>query len=83
MGPSRERPPAQRGSGVGAEAVALLQRLIHFNTVNPPGNEAEAQQFLAGLLDEAGWECELLAQLPERPNLVARLRGEARARAWP
>ena len=55
----------------------LLQRLIRFNTVNPPGDEEEAQQFLRGLLEGAGFECELLAAVPRRPNLVARLRGPA------
>jgi acetylornithine deacetylase/succinyl-diaminopimelate desuccinylase-like protein len=63
-------------AGLGPEAVALLQRLIQFNTVNPPGNEREAQLHLQGLLDAAGWETELLAAEPERPNLVARLRGD-------
>ena len=29
--------------GLGREAVELLQRLIRFNTVNPPGNEEQAQ----------------------------------------
>jgi acetylornithine deacetylase/succinyl-diaminopimelate desuccinylase-like protein len=58
------------------KAPELLQRLIRFNTVNPPGNEGEALAFLRGLLDEAGWETELLAKVPERPNLVARLCGE-------
>ena len=29
----------------------LLQRLIRFNTVNPPGNEQAAQEFLKGLLE--------------------------------
>jgi acetylornithine deacetylase/succinyl-diaminopimelate desuccinylase-like protein len=62
---------------LGAEAVELLQRLIRFNTVNPPGNEAEAQEFLRDLLTEAGWECEFLSAEECRPNLVARLRGEA------
>jgi acetylornithine deacetylase/succinyl-diaminopimelate desuccinylase-like protein len=58
-----------------AGAVALLQRLIRFNTVNPPGAEREAQEWLAGLLEEAGFECDLPARDPDRPNLVARLRG--------
>jgi acetylornithine deacetylase/succinyl-diaminopimelate desuccinylase-like protein len=62
-------------TGPGAEAVELLQKLIRFNTVNPPGNEGEAQEFLMGLLSGAGWDCELLAMEPDRPNLVARLRG--------
>jgi acetylornithine deacetylase/succinyl-diaminopimelate desuccinylase-like protein len=53
----------------------LLQRLIRFNTVNPPGAEERAQRHLADLLSGAGFECELLAAVEGRPNLVARLRG--------
>ncbi len=59
------------------ESVQLLQRLIAFNTVNPPGNELPAQRHLHALLADAGFECELLGAVPERPNLVARLRGAA------
>ncbi len=64
-----------RTAAVGSSAVELLRRLIRFNTVNPPGNEGEAQQFLFDALSAAGWECAILAKKPERPNLVARLRG--------
>ncbi|MGI8675246.1 MAG: M20/M25/M40 family metallo-hydrolase [Thermoleophilaceae bacterium] len=53
----------------------LLQQLIRFDTVNPPGNEQAAQEHLKGLLDGAGFECELLSAVEGRPNLVARLRG--------
>ncbi len=60
--------------GPGAEAEQLLARLIRFNTVNPPGNERAAQEYLAAHLEHAGFECELLGAEPERPNLVARLR---------
>jgi acetylornithine deacetylase/succinyl-diaminopimelate desuccinylase-like protein len=60
-----------------AEAEELLARLIQFNTVNPPGNELAAQEYLAGHLSAAGFECELLGAVPERPNLVARLRGKS------
>jgi acetylornithine deacetylase/succinyl-diaminopimelate desuccinylase-like protein len=63
--------------GLGSDAVELLQRLIRFNTVNPPGNEEEAQLYLLGLLTDAGWDCELLSAEEGRPNLVARLRGKA------
>ncbi|MEA2331348.1 MAG: hypothetical protein QOH58_1486 [Thermoleophilaceae bacterium] len=55
----------------------LLQRLIRFDTVNPPGNEAAAQEWLRALLEAAGFECELLAAVEGRPNLVARLRGRS------
>src|SRR6202142_3182193 len=60
-----------------SEAVELLQRLIRFDTVNPPGNERVAQEHLAGVLSAAGLQCELLGRTPERPNLVARIDGEA------
>jgi acetylornithine deacetylase/succinyl-diaminopimelate desuccinylase-like protein len=53
----------------------LLQRLIRFDTTNPPGNEAECVEFVRGLLDDAGCETELYAKDPARPNLVSRLRG--------
>jgi acetylornithine deacetylase/succinyl-diaminopimelate desuccinylase-like protein len=52
----------------------LLQRLIRFNTVNPPGNEGPAQEFLKDRLEAAGFHCELLSAVPGRPNLVARMR---------
>jgi acetylornithine deacetylase/succinyl-diaminopimelate desuccinylase-like protein len=55
-------------------ATELLQRLIRFNTVNPPGNEGEIQDHLRGLLEGAGFDCELLAAREDRPNIVARLR---------
>ncbi len=60
-----------------AAATELLQRLIRFDTVNPPGNERPAQEHLAALLLDAGFEVELLGRTDERPNLVARLRGAA------
>jgi acetylornithine deacetylase/succinyl-diaminopimelate desuccinylase-like protein len=58
-----------------SEAEDLLRGLIRFDTVNPPGNERPAQEHLAAHLSAAGFECELLGAEPERPNLVARLRG--------
>jgi acetylornithine deacetylase/succinyl-diaminopimelate desuccinylase-like protein len=54
-------------------SVELLQRLVRFDTVNPPGNEGPAQEWLRGLLEPAGFEVELLEGVPGRPNLVARL----------
>jgi acetylornithine deacetylase/succinyl-diaminopimelate desuccinylase-like protein len=59
------------------ETTELLQRLIRCNTVNPPGNERVLQEGLAADLRHAGFEVELLGAEPERPNLVARLRGRA------
>jgi acetylornithine deacetylase/succinyl-diaminopimelate desuccinylase-like protein len=64
---------------VAAEAQELLRELIRFNTVNPPGNERPAQEYLGEHLRAAGFQCELLGAEPERPNLVARLRGDGHA----
>jgi acetylornithine deacetylase/succinyl-diaminopimelate desuccinylase-like protein len=58
-----------------ARAVALLQQLIRHRTVNPPGDERVLQEELAGQFAEAGFEVTLVGRTPERPNLVARLRG--------
>jgi acetylornithine deacetylase/succinyl-diaminopimelate desuccinylase-like protein len=57
------------------ETTELLQLLVRTNTVNPPGNERPAQERLAKLLADAGFDVELLGRTDERPNLVARLRG--------
>jgi acetylornithine deacetylase/succinyl-diaminopimelate desuccinylase-like protein len=58
-------------------AVALLQQLIRHRTVNPPGDERPLQEELAAELRLAGFEVTLVGATPERPNLVARLRGHA------
>jgi acetylornithine deacetylase/succinyl-diaminopimelate desuccinylase-like protein len=58
-----------------ADPIEILRRLIRFDTVNPPGNEGEAIEYLRGLLEPAGWDCRVLAEIPERPNLIARLTG--------
>src|SRR4029079_5950327 len=57
------------------EATELLQALLRIDTVNPPGNETVAAETLRAYLAGNGIESELLAQTPERANLVARLPG--------
>ena len=58
------------------ETADVLARLIRFNTVNPPGNERECQEWIAEYLRRAGLEVELLGAEADRPNLVARLKSE-------
>jgi acetylornithine deacetylase/succinyl-diaminopimelate desuccinylase-like protein len=57
------------------EATELLSGLLRLDTVNPPGNETKAADLLREYLEEAGIECELIARVPHRANLIARLRG--------
>jgi len=53
----------------------LLQKLIHFDTTNPPGNEADCIGYIDSLLKNAGIRTTILAEDPARPNLIARLSG--------
>jgi acetylornithine deacetylase/succinyl-diaminopimelate desuccinylase-like protein len=59
------------------ETTELLQRLVQFDTVNPPGNERPAIQYLERYLGAAGFTTEVLAASDERANLVADLDGES------
>jgi acetylornithine deacetylase/succinyl-diaminopimelate desuccinylase-like protein len=52
-----------------------LQRLLRFDTTNPPGNESDCIAWIAGLLEELAIEVRTVAKTPERPNLIARLAG--------
>ena len=64
------------------ETTDILRELVRFNTVNPPGNERPAIEFLAEYLRHAGFQTELLAADEARPNLVADLTAD-RAGAEP
>jgi len=57
------------------EVTGLLQSLLRLNTVNPPGNETQAAELLRDYLAQNGVEAELYARVPERANLVARIKG--------
>src|SRR5947209_11281481 len=63
------------------ETTAVLQRLVRFNTVNPPGNERPAIEYLAAYLESAGFDVEVLGAQEDRPNVVATLGGGARGPA--
>ena len=60
------------------DPVQLLRELIRFDTSNPPGNERACLEFVAETLAGAGIDCRFVAKEPERPNLVARVPGEAK-----
>ena len=62
-----------------SDPVELLRQLIRFDTTNPPGAERACIAHLESLAREAGLETRILASDDERPNLVARLRGEGSA----
>ena len=59
--------------------VEILQKLIRFDTSNPPGNEGECIAFIDQLLTQAGIKTRLLARSDARPNLIARIAGQGNA----
>ncbi len=67
---------AQINGKLSENPARLLQKLIRFNTTNPPGNETDCIKFIYSLLKEAGLEPVMLGKVPERQNLVVRLPGK-------
>lgn len=57
----------------------LLQNLIRFDTTNPPGNEIACVTYIRDLCESLGIETQLYAKDPNRPNLVARIKGNGSA----
>jgi acetylornithine deacetylase/succinyl-diaminopimelate desuccinylase-like protein len=61
--------------GWAKDPIDVLQKLIQFDTTNPPGKERECIEWIDRLLMNAGYETEQYAAVEERPNLIARLEG--------
>ena len=55
------------------DAVEITRHLIRFDTINLPGNERPALEWLAGLLEPAGFQIAWQPLGEGRANLVARL----------
>ncbi|MCS7283232.1 MAG: M20/M25/M40 family metallo-hydrolase [Anaerolineae bacterium] len=62
-----------------AETLRHLQALIRIPTVNPPGNEKPAAEYLADVLAAEGYDPVVLESAPGRGNVVARYRGSGEA----
>ncbi len=58
---------------VTGEAVGLLREYLRIDTSNPPGNEARAVEFLAGVLAGEGIPFEVAESAPGRSSLYTRL----------
>jgi acetylornithine deacetylase/succinyl-diaminopimelate desuccinylase family protein len=55
--------------------LELLENLVRFQSVNPPGSEGEIASYVARVMSEALCDVELQAVEQGRPNVIARLKG--------
>jgi acetylornithine deacetylase/succinyl-diaminopimelate desuccinylase-like protein len=71
---------AQDWNQVEQETLRHFQALVRFDTSDPPGKERPAAEYLKQVLEAEGIEVKLFAVNPDRPNLVARLKGSGAKR---
>jgi succinyl-diaminopimelate desuccinylase len=64
-----------------ADAIELTRALIQFDTVNPPGNEAQCAEYLGALLEAADFSLSFYPIGEGRTNLIARIGGADDKRA--
>lgn len=57
------------------EAFGWLEEYIRIDTINPPGNEIRAVEFIAGILETEGIPYQAAESAPGRGNLWARIEG--------
>ncbi len=57
------------------EALVWLQAFLKVDTINPPGNESRAVEFLANILEKEGIPYQTAESMPGRGNIWARLEG--------
>lgn len=60
------------------DPVKLLQKLIRFDTSNPPGNERASINFINDLFSSSGLETKIISKIPERPNIITILKGSGK-----
>jgi acetylornithine deacetylase/succinyl-diaminopimelate desuccinylase-like protein len=62
------------------ETMRHFQTLLRFETMDPPGNEKPAADYLQQTLEKEGIPTKVFSLEPNRPNVVARLKGNGSKR---
>ena len=60
------------------ETMRHFQALLRFDTTDPPGNEKPAADYLKQVFEKEGIPVKVYALEPNRPNVVARLKGNGK-----
>ncbi len=77
---SAQRSKGLDWSAVEAEALKHFQNLVRMDTSDPPGGEKPAADYLQQVLLHEGIPVQVFALEPNRPNVVARLKGSGKKR---
>jgi acetylornithine deacetylase/succinyl-diaminopimelate desuccinylase-like protein len=72
--------PQPDWTSVEAETLRHFQAIIAMDTTDPPGGEKPVADYLKGVLEKEGIPVEVFALEPNRPNIVARLKGSGSKR---
>jgi len=56
------------------DVVKFCQELVRIKSVNPPGDELQAAEYVASVLKKLGLEVELIKHSPTRASVLARLK---------
>ena len=75
-----QTPPVVDWSRVEAETLEHFQAVVRFDTSDPPGNERPAAEYLKQVLEKEGIATRTFELEPNRPNIVARLKGNGSKR---
>ena len=67
-------------SAVEAETLRHFQALVRFDTTDPPGNEKPAADYVREILEKEGIAVQTFSLEPNRPNIVARIKGNGSKR---
>ena len=78
--PAAPQKPAVSKTSQQAETLRHFRALVQIDTSNPPGNEARIVEYLEKVLASDGIPSARFALNPNRPNLVARLKGNGAKR---
>lgn len=67
-------------TAINEETLEHFQAMVRLDTADPPGREIDLTHYITGILDAEGIEYEVFALEENRPNIVARIRGNGSKR---
>jgi acetylornithine deacetylase/succinyl-diaminopimelate desuccinylase-like protein len=77
---SGQQPAGPDWARVEEETLRHFQALVRFDSSDPPGNEKPLADYLRQVLEKEGIPVQTFALEPNRPNVVARLKGNGSRR---